>query len=220
MTESASADEVTRQLRQWEERLWRRDRASVSYLRPGLTRAQVDATAAEHGIRLPDDAAAVWMWHDGERATPEGAGPVRSVFPGGGIFLSLHSSLAQSRWLEQITFDGEDDGDYSDEEDFSERRGRPVQFYFRRGFVLLSYAEYATYLDCTDPDVGCTPTAGFSTWSDTSTQQVPLAERIAGWNRAWDAGVWPEAPANWATVDEEAAERLFGHGPHVRHRLK
>ncbi|MCC2318512.1 hypothetical protein [Cellulomonas chengniuliangii] len=159
------------------------------------------------------------MWHDGDRdGFFTGVPADRSVFPGG-YFLSLRATLEESRKLGDLS-GVDDDGDYSDEEYLSEQRGRPVQLFFRRRFVLLSWAEYATYLDCTDPDTTATPTAGFSTWSDTPTQQVPLAERIAGWNRAWDAGVWPEAPANWATVDEQAAERLFGHGPHVRHRLK
>lgn len=220
MTTSTGGDEVTRQLRGWEARLARRDPTSVSHLRPGLTRAQVDAIAAEHGTRLPDDAAAVWMWHDGERdgVLDASVPPDRSVFPGG-YFLSLRASLEESSTLTSLSGIGPDD-DYSDEEYFAERRGRPVQLFFRREFVLLSWAEYATYLDCTDPDVEQTPTAGFSTWSDTPTQRVTLTERVAGWNLAWDGGVWPDAPSSWVTVDENAAKRLFGRGPHARHRLQ
>ncbi|MBF0686137.1 MAG: hypothetical protein IR158_00010 [Cellulomonas sp.] len=219
MVAGTSADEVTRLLREWAARLARRDPTAVSYLRPGLTRAQVDATTAEHGIRLPDDAAAVWTWHDGERdGLLDDVPPDRRVFPGG-YFLSLRATLEESRTLTSLSGIGPGD-DYSEEEYSSERRGRPVQLFFRREFVLLSCAEHATYLDCTDPDVEHTGTACFSTWSDTPTQQVTLAERVAGWNLAWDAGVWPDAPTDWTTVDHQAAERLFGRGPHVDHRLQ
>ena len=35
-------------------------------LRPGVSRNAVDEVAAKYGLRLSDDAAAVWMWQDGD----------------------------------------------------------------------------------------------------------------------------------------------------------
>jgi hypothetical protein len=37
-------------------------------LQPGLSRDKIDAATARVGLRLPDDVAALWQWHDG--ATP------------------------------------------------------------------------------------------------------------------------------------------------------
>lgn len=37
----------------------------VGYLRPGLERNQIDALTKPLGLRLPDEAAVWWNWHDG-----------------------------------------------------------------------------------------------------------------------------------------------------------
>lgn len=137
-----SSTEVTRLLHRWESRLRDLGAPSVHALRPGRTRRQVDELAAEYGLEVSDDAAALWMWHDGDTGTDVQHGLTPS-----GQFWSLEGSLERSIWLQHITCDGPDDGDYSDE--------RPGdELYFRRDYLTILSAEYPLYVDCTPGTTG------------------------------------------------------------------
>jgi hypothetical protein len=66
-----TAAEVTRALTGFEERLRGLGVPAVDRLRPGLSPEDIDRISTEHGVRLSEDAAAWWGWHDGDRLNYE-----------------------------------------------------------------------------------------------------------------------------------------------------
>ena len=61
--------ELAELLDEWEGRLRELGASCVEYLRPGLSRRDADNLFVAAGVHLPDDAAFMWMWHDGDRET-------------------------------------------------------------------------------------------------------------------------------------------------------
>jgi hypothetical protein len=187
-----SSTEVTQLLERWEARLRDLGAPCVDHLRPGLTRGQVDASAAEHGLRVCDDVAALWMWHDGDTPLEDR----RGLTPGG-QFRTVQSSLEHSQRLVHLTCDGDDDGDHSDELPGVELR-------FRRDFLTILVHENPLYVDCTPGATG-TATGFFISHDAARAPRVELADRLHHWHDALDRGLWRiDADGAWV-VDDAAA---------------
>ena len=187
-----SATEVTQLLHRWEARLRDLGAPCIHALRPGLTRRQVDELAAGYGLEVSDDAAALWMWHDGDTPVDD----LRGLTPRG-RFRGLQDSLKRSRWLQRITCEGEDDGDYSDE-------GPGAELYFRRDFLTFLEAEDPLYVDCT-PGTAGTATGFYISHDAARAPRLELADRLHRWHDALDRGLWRiDADGAWI-VDDTAA---------------
>ena len=157
--------ELAELLDEWEGRLRELGASCVEHLRPGLSRRDVDNLSDAAGVHLPDDAAFMWMWHDGDRERYEDDWRRPSLVPWKS-FLSLGGALERSAQLRPIT-----DSSRPLEE-------RPEdELYFRAGFVSLDEAEDPVYLDCSQSE-GPTPTGVFLTHDTYRTPRVSLVDRI------------------------------------------
>lgn len=196
------AAELAELLPQWERRLRELGAPGVKHLRPGLTRAEVDSMAAMAGLRLADDAAAIWMWHDGDRESYEADWGRPSLTPSG-LFLGLGAAVARSAQLRRITDTIRPPG--ADlEADAYEDEGTEEELFFRRSFVILDEDEDPVYLDCTRP-VEPTPTGVFLTHDTYRTPRVPLADRIRYRIDALDRELWRVGPRGEWIIDETRA---------------
>ncbi len=194
--------ELAELLQLWERRLRELGAPCVDHLRPGLARADIERITAAAGIQMADDAAAIWMWHDGDRAAYEDDWGRPSLTPSG-VFLGLRAALDRSKQLRSITDSirpvGADPeaGPYEDE-------GTADELYFRRTFVILDEDEDPVYLDCTNP-ADRTPTGIFITHDTYRTPRVPLADRIRYRIDALDRGLWRMGEEGEWIIDEARA---------------
>lgn len=173
-----TASEVTQALSGWEERLRGLGAPVAARLRPGLTRAQADAIAAEFEVRLSEEAAAIWMWHDGDRAAFAERWMEPSLRPFG-PFCDLRTSLEKSRELHELLWDDE------------ENEPELVEVMFRREWVTIIGSQFPLIIDCTDPEAPTSTTAMFT--PDAGIAQTPhlsIVERTGWWHWALDHGAW------------------------------
>ncbi|PVU83434.1 hypothetical protein DDP54_11000 [Cellulomonas sp. WB94] len=196
-----SATEVTQLLEEWESRLRDLGAPCIERLRPGLTRAQVDALTLEHDLHVSDEVAAIWMWHDGDTGPDNG---LRGLTPMGRFF-DLRGSLDNSRSLQRITFDGDDDGDYSDEDPGDE-------LYFRRHYLMIIVDEDRLYVDCTPGTSGTSGTStGLYLSHDLSrATRVDLLDRLRLWLDALNRGLWRiDTNGSWVVDASQAPVDRF-----------
>ena len=73
------------------------DHPLPDHLRPGLDDARIAAAIESTGLRLPDEAAALWRWADGVGPMPPGTRPGGAELPGGLEFPSLERAIATYR---------------------------------------------------------------------------------------------------------------------------
>jgi hypothetical protein len=184
-----TAPEVTQALAGWEERLRALGAPGVGHLRPGLTSVQAEAIAAEFGVRLSVDAAAIWMWHDGDRAALSERWGEPSIVPTG-MFYDLRTSLQQSLDLHDLLWD--------DDEDEPEL----VEVMFRREWVTFIASQHPLVIDCTDPEAPTSITAPFrSDAGITQTPHLSVPDRVRWWHWALDHDAWGVAPDGSWTWD-------------------
>ena len=194
--------EVTRGLVGFEECLRGLGMPVVDRLRPGLTREQVDQVAAEFGVRLSQDAAAWWMWHDGDRLNYEDDWGVPSLTPFR-VFCGLRSSLQRAAELHELTWDQEAF------DDLVRSGSQAVDFMFDRQYVILLHREQPLVMDCRDPDAVDSPT-GLYTYEGIG-RTITLAERIDWWHWALDNGFWiPTSDGDWDMDLTRAPGQLIG----------
>ena len=96
-----AAAEVTHALVGFEDRLRGLGVPVVDRLRPGLSREEVEQISAEFGVQLSEDAAAFWMWHDGDRARYDDDWGVPSLTPFTS-FCGLQGSLERSALMRTV----------------------------------------------------------------------------------------------------------------------
>ncbi|NTW40294.1 MAG: hypothetical protein HGA44_10480, partial [Cellulomonadaceae bacterium] len=181
----------------------------VDRLRPGLTQQQVDQISAEFGVRLSQDAATLWMWHDGERLNYEGDWRVPSLTPCK-AFCSLRASLQRSAHQHELTWD---------EEAFDDPvLGGPDSIYltsmFDRQYVILFHNDSPVVMNCEDPDAPNSPTGSYGVVGGLGAT-ISLTERICWWRWALDNGCWSfTADGTWDVDDTRLPGQLIGL--HVR----
>ncbi|MBU4213730.1 MAG: hypothetical protein KJ792_03640 [Actinobacteria bacterium] len=95
-------DDVTAALHGWEDRLRGLGAVAVDCLRPGLSRDEVDALAAEFEGGLPEGASAIWRWHDGSDHGDAPSPGLRGLVPYR-FFVPLREAFAQARQLYKMT---------------------------------------------------------------------------------------------------------------------
>lgn len=198
-----TAAEVTEALVSWEERLRALGAGVVGHLRPGLSRQQVEDLAGEFGVRLTQDAVAVWMWHDGDchglvqvTASPPLI-PYRH-------FWDLRTALEQSRRTHELLW----------EEDALEE---PVDHafvngMFRKEWVCFLSEQLPTVIDCTDSEVQTSTTAMFMPgFGLGQTTHHTIPERVGWWHWALDTGAWQvTADGGWAVDQTRYPAQVVG----------
>ena len=198
--------EVTQALVGFETRLRGLGVPVVDRLRPGLSREQVDVISAEFGVRLSQDAAAFWMWHDGDRENHREDPQVPSLTPFA-WFCGLRASLERSALMHRMT--------WIDAFDDHQPWGPEWDAHFRTQYViLLDNGGNPTTMDCTDPSATESPTGVYSAGEGLGAT-IPLTERIGWWHWAIDNGHWLLTPDGQWNIDwTRAPGQLVGH--HVR----
>jgi len=173
--------EVTQALVGFEARLRDLGLPVVDRLRPGLSREQVDQIGAEFGVRLSQDAAAVWMWHDGDREHSDDDWRVPSLTPFK-VFCGLRSALERSAMMHRIT--------WTDAFEDPQPWGPEWEGHFRSQYVIvLDDGNRPLTMDCTDPAASDSPTGLYAPGFGIGAT-IPLAERVGWWHWALDNGHW------------------------------
>jgi hypothetical protein len=166
-----TAAEVTAELERFEHLCRARGALNVEWMRPGIEPERIRSLEADHGVRLPDDAKAVWLWHDG--ATPP-FGPRTVRFWGASYyFLSLEESLGDAR----MQLEARNAGDV-----------------FRlpgSSWVTLGHNSVSTVIEITEPHGSDSPVlVSDATAPVEDYPVVGLAERVRLWNAAIEDDLW------------------------------
>jgi hypothetical protein len=177
-----SATEVTQALVGFEARLRDLGVPVVDRLRPGLTRAQVEQISTEFGVTLSQDAAAWWMWHDGDREHYEDDWGTPGLTPFT-VFSGLRSSLQRGAQLHHNTWTGAFDNP-DPQIDVLE-----WSWAFHLEYLILLDNDNPLVMDCTDPDAPDSPTGMYAA-GDGIGRTITLTERISWWYWALDHGHW------------------------------
>lgn len=181
-----TAAEVTHAVTGWVERLRGLGARGVAHLRPGLTPDEIDAISAEHGLALPEDARAIWAWHDGEdvSARSPALAPSRQFHP-----LREALNLAH-QWAQEAI-----DAGFADDEAIAD-------IVYRAELVPILGFQHPLVLDCTGTRAAAgttaiwTPDAGLG-----ETPHLTVVERVTWWHWALDHGAWSITPEGWWVVD-------------------
>ncbi|MCG2800805.1 MAG: hypothetical protein L6311_01765 [Cellulomonas sp.] len=177
-----STSEVTQALEGFEASLRRLGVPVVDRLRPGLTAGQVEQISAEFGVRLSQDAAAWWMWHDGDRERYEDDWGTPGLTPGT-VFSGLRSSLTRGTWFHLATWTAafDDPDPLVDTLEWS--------WAFHPEYLILLDRDSPLVMDCSDPEALDSPTGLYSAGSGIG-RTISLTERIGWWHWALDHGFW------------------------------
>lgn len=181
-----TAVEATHALTDWEDRLRGLGARGVAHLRPGLPPEQIDTITAEYGLELPQDARAVWAWHDGEDVSARSPAltPDRELLP-------LREALDLARtWAQEAIDHG-----LADDEMLAD-------VIYRAELVPVLGFQHPLVFDCT----GTRATTGTTAmWTpDAGLGQTPhltVVERVRWWHWALDHGAWSITPEGLWAVD-------------------
>lgn len=174
-----SAAEVTQALDHWAQRLRDLGALGIRQLRPGLSSDEIDALSARYGLTLPEDARAIWAWHDGEDTGAQSLAPYREFPP-------LRDALESARALAQEAIDR----GLADDDDLA-------AIVYRREFVPFLGYQHPLVFDCRTPaptTTMWTPDGGLEPATSMTT-----VERVRWWHWALDHGAWSiTADGLWA----------------------
>lgn len=214
-----SAETVTAALVGWEDRLRGLGAVAVDCLRPGLSREQVDALSAEFEGGLPEEAAAIWMWHDGSDHGDAPRPGLRSLIPYR-FFVPLREAFAQARHLYEITStpmgrignlrDGPENATVQlvYPEGIEEPPGQA--YWYRPWWLVFLTGGGTTFVECANPDH---PETFVGLWDPHAEHlgQLTLRERVWWWHWALDTGHWSiDDDGLWATDHDKRPEIAFG----------
>ena len=215
-----SAESVTAALAGWENRLRSLGAAAVDCLRPGLTREEVDGLSAEFEGGLPEEAAAIWMWHDGSDHGDAPMPGMRGLVPYR-FFLPLREAFASARTLyegssapigrlEKLS-DGLDNGavTWIYPQDSPEPPGQAS--WYRPWWLVILTGGSTTFVDCADPSKPETFVGVWDPHDDLYVGQLTVGERVWWWHWALDTGYWwIDDNGLWATDNDKRPEAVFG----------
>jgi hypothetical protein len=163
--------DVVAELERFEQLCRAHGAANVEHLREGIDPWRIRSLEVEHGIRLPEDAKAVWLWHDGVDLQHRFSEP---FWGHAYYFLDLKSAILEARMQLNIRNSG----------DVARRPGS--------SWVALGQATVSTVIDVTEPH----PTEGSPVLISDATASieeypiVTLSERIRIWNSAIENDIW------------------------------
>jgi len=166
-----TATNVLQELNRFEQLSRDRGAVNVERMRPGIDPERIRSLELEYGVRLPDDAKAVWLWHDGvadqdETLTVRFWGPAH-------YFLDLESSLRDAR---------------------AQLISRNAGDVFRRpgsSWLTLGHHTVSAVIDITEPHAADSPVlVSDATAAIEEYPVMTLSERIRMWNSAIDDHVW------------------------------
>lgn len=193
-----SAESVTEALAGWEDRLRSLGSVAVDCLQPGISREQIDALAAEFDGGLPEEAAAIWMWHDGcDHGRPPMPG-LRGLVPHR-FFLPLRQAFAQALELYEMTSAPEQYIEHLEDRQrrATDRRTDPDTAdlpghasWYRPWWLVLLAGGGTTFVDCGDPDSPEAPIGVWDPHDDLYVGTLTLPERVWWWHWALDTGHW------------------------------
>ena len=166
-----TAADVTAELERFEQLCRERGAVNVERTRPGITPERIRSLEVDNGIRLPDDAKAVWLWHDG--VADDNGRHVTRFWGHNYYFLNLESSISDAR----MRLNSRNSGDV-----------------FRRpgsSWVTLGHSTVASVIDITEPHPAHLPVLiSDATAAIEEYPLVSLVERIRLWNSAIENDVW------------------------------
>jgi hypothetical protein len=178
--------DVTELLRRFEQICLDRGALNVERMRPGIAPERIRELEAAHGVRLPADARAVWLWHDGvdeqdRELTVRFWGPAY-------YFQDLESSLLDAR----VRLDARNSGDVFQ---------RPGS-----SWVTLGRGTVSAVIDITEPHEGeSSVLVSDATSAIEDYPIVTLGERIRLWISAIEEGIWYlDDGRQWRRHDDRA----------------
>jgi hypothetical protein len=166
------AADVTAALERYEAALRSLGAPVARKLRPGIGDAELRELERRYGVELPEDAVAVWRWHNGVHWSPEMTTQSRFLVP-----YRYFGDLAES-----LTFAFE----------FVETMasGNPDLFYTGLQAVSLLIDNVGFMIDITPGRPTLTFMNDPMTWAFESFPVMPVAERIGWWTWAIESGAW------------------------------
>lgn len=215
-----SAASATRALIGWEDRLRSLGAVAADCLRPGLARTEVDALSAEFEGGLPEEAAAIWMWHDGSDHGDAPRPGLRGLVPYR-FFVPLREAFAQARKLYEMTSeptgrignlrDGPENAavEWIYPEDRPEPPGQAS--WYRPWWLVFLTGGGTAFVECADPDNPETFVGVWDPHDDLYVGELTVRERVWWWHWALDTGYWwIDDDGLWASDDEKRPEAVFG----------
>jgi hypothetical protein len=166
-----TAADVTEQLRRFEQLCRARGALNIERMRPGVTPERIRELETAHGVRLPADARAIWLWHDG--VDDQNLELTVRFWGHAYYFQDLESSLLDAR----TRLDARNSGDVFQ---------RPGS-----SWVTLGRATVATVIDITEPhEDESRVLISDATSAIEDYPIVTVAERIRLWNSAIEDDIW------------------------------
>jgi hypothetical protein len=180
-----SASDVTAALQDYEALLRERGALVVRNLRPGIAPEQIGALESEYGFQIPDEARAVWLWHNGIEGVGSIGGPAVQLTAFGGGFGDLEFALRMGRQRVEIMVEG---FAYSGVE--SEYAGLKILDLLVSGVDII---------------IDVTPGRSVLTYMSDPVSRLhdfpimPIAHRVRWWIWAIENGAWTVNPdGSWA----------------------
>lgn len=146
----------------------------VSNLSPGVSPEDVRNLEAQYGLELPDEARAVWEWHNGvEGARGSYTNDARRMLTPYRAFGDLAWSLEFAHQFTAITAEANPRSDFA-----------------HRAFVSLLIDNLGFMINLTPGEPLLTYMNDPMSWSLSDYPVLTIAERIEWWTQALESGAW------------------------------
>jgi hypothetical protein len=169
-----TANDVTAALERYESALRSLGAPVVANLRPGISPGELLELEAQYGVELPDEARAVWQWHDGVEGAREsdGGDPLR--------YLTPNCEFGDLGW--SLEFAHEFIGIVE--------AANPTSEFAGRKFVSLLINNVGYVINLTPKEPTLTYINDPMSWSLTDFPAMPIADRVDWWTWALKTGAW------------------------------
>jgi cell wall assembly regulator SMI1 len=190
VTSRTVENDVSSALRRYELELERR--GAAGHLAPGLDSGAIDAAEEFFGFALPEDARAVWSWHNGTVFPNSTTASGRSLIVPGYHFLALDGAVTNGAKLVEV-------GQIFEQAHIGTTR-----------WVTLCAGNDPVVIDATDPSASTATTLMLLHDEGTAVvDAISVAERVELWIEAIVLGAWtPEPDGRWATDESKMTDRM------------